>query len=73
MISSSLIIRTFLVAWRSGAGLRSDNNLYTVGDIACQVWIITKIINVLPSGTTSGPNARIARVLLDTHFLRTEV
>jgi hypothetical protein len=26
MISSSLIIRTFLVAWRSGAGLRSDNS-----------------------------------------------
>jgi hypothetical protein len=27
MISSSLIIRTFLVAWRSGAGLRPD--IYT--------------------------------------------
>ena len=27
MISSSLIIRTFLVAWRSGAGLRPDNNV----------------------------------------------
>ena len=26
MISSSLIIRTFLVAWRSGAGLRPDSN-----------------------------------------------
>jgi hypothetical protein len=25
MISSLLIIRTFLVAWRSGAGLRSDS------------------------------------------------
>jgi hypothetical protein len=26
MISSLLIIRTFLVAWRSGVGLRSDSS-----------------------------------------------
>jgi hypothetical protein len=28
MISSSLIIRTFLVAWSSGAGLRPDNTAF---------------------------------------------
>jgi hypothetical protein len=32
MISSSLIIRTFLVAWRSGAGLRPDS----IGIEICQ-------------------------------------
>ena len=37
MISSSLIIRIFLVAWRSGAGLRPDTHLVRcIGDVLTQ-------------------------------------
>ena len=45
MISSSLIIRTFLVAWRSGAGLRPDNRLSRVTDF-CNSSRITPICSI---------------------------